>query len=302
MSNTRSKAIRGEDVVLSIQYYGVDGLASDADDTPEITIQDFDGNTVVSATSTGVSKSDTGLYEYTYSVSSSADKGNWTDIWTAEINDISITNTFQFLVVDESSATAGTIRLGDDVAFDFSDAELLGVNTLLKFLKARLRSSGTKPVRDQFGAITYDSYGEMVTEECNVFSDELLVCFLCQGLSEFNMVPFFTSFAFSDEIIYKLFAAAIVEGAYVFAVASQALVEKGRDITISDGGLSYQPPQLGDFLNSHYGTWLASYRERLKFMKNSIRPGPRSFGTYSNMASGSPAFTRLRHLRQRKII
>lgn len=302
MSNTRSKAIRGEDVVLSIQYYGTDGLASDADETPEITIKNFDGDIVIGPTSVGVAKEDTGLYTYTYSVDSSADKGNWTDIWVAEINSISITNTFQFLVVDEASATAGTIRLGDDVAFDFNDAELLGVNTLLKFLKARLRSSGVKPVRDQFGAITYDSYGEIITEECNVFSDELLVCFLCQGLSEFNMVPFFTSFAFSDEVIYKLFAAAIVEGAYVFAIASQALTEKGRDITISDGGLSYQPPMLGDFLNSHYATWLTSYRERLKFMKNSIRPGPRSFGTYSNLASGSPNVLRLRHLRSRRLV
>ena len=115
------------------------------------------------------------------------------------------------------------------------------------------------------------------------------------------MVPFFTTFTFADEVIYKLFAAAIVEGAYVFAIASQTLVEKGRDFTISDGGLSYQPPALGDFLQSHYGTWLTAYRERLKFIKNSIRPGPRSFGTYSNMSSGAPAFTRLRHLKSRQV-
>ena len=172
---------------------------------------------------------------------------------------------------------------------------------MLKFLKARLRNDGKKPVRDQFGAIVYDAYGDIVTEECNVFSDDLLVCFLCQALSEFNMVPFFTSYTFADELIYKLFAAALTEGAYVFATASQALVEKGRDFTISDGGLSYQPPMLGEFLQSHYGTWLTSYRERLKFIKNSIRPGPKSFGTYSNLSSGAPAFTRLRHVRQRKI-
>ena len=87
-----------------------------------------------------------------------------------------------------------------------------------------------------------------------------------------------------------------------FATASQALVEKGRDFTISDGGLSYQPPALGDFLSTHYGTWLTSYRERLKFIKNSIRPGPTNFGTYSNLSSGSPAFNRLRHIRQRRIV
>jgi len=302
MANTRNKAIRGQGVVLSIQYYGLDGLPTNADATPEITIKDLQGTTVIGPTSIGVSRSDTGLYQYTYGVPKLADKGNWSDTWTTTVSGISVQNVFQFLIVDETSATAGTIRLGDDVAFDFSEPEILGINTLLKFLKARLRNNGKKPVRDQFGAIVYDAYGDIVTEECNVFSDDILVCFLCQALSEFNMVPFFTTFTFADEIIYKLFAAAIVEGAYVFAIASQTLVEKGRDFTISDGGLSYQPPALGDFLASHYGTWLTAYRERLKFIKNSIRPGPRSFGTYSNMSSGAPAFTRLRHVRQRRII
>jgi len=302
MSNTRNKAIRGQDVVLSIQYYGIDGLPTNTDSTPEITLKDLQGTTVLGPTSLGVSRVDTGLYNYTYTVPKLADKGNWSDTWSATVSGINVQNVFQFLVVDEASSTAGTIRLGDDVAFDFNDAEILGINTLLKFLKARLRNDGKKPVRDQFGAIVYDAYGDIVTEECNVFSDDLLVCFLCQALSEFNMVPFFTSYTFADELIYKLFAAALTEGAYVFATASQALVEKGRDFTISDGGLSYQPPMLGDFLQSHYGTWLTSYRERLKFIKNSIRPGPKSFGTYSNLSSGAPAFTRLRHARSRRII
>jgi len=302
MPNVRSKAIRGETVVLSIQYYGTDGLPVNADTTPEITIKDLDGTTVISSTAVGVNRVDVGLYEYEYTVPKLAEKGNWTDTWYTTISGISVQNVFQFLVVDEASATAGSIRLGDDVEFDFNEQEILGINILLKYLKARLRSSGRKPVRDEYGAILYDGYGEVITEECNVFSDELLICFLCQALSEFNMVPFFTSFLFSDEVIYKLFSAAIVEGAYVFATASQALVEKGRDFTISDGGLSYQPPALGDFLSTHYGTWLSSYRERLKFIKNSIRPGPVNFGTYSNLSSGSPAFNRLRHLRARRII
>lgn len=301
MSNTRAKAIRGEIVTLSIQYYGIDGLATNTDSTPEITLKDLQGTTVLGPTSLGVSRSDTGLYVYSYTVPSLADKGNWSDSWNASIGGISVQNVFQFLVVDEASSTAGTIRLGDDVAFDFNDAEVLGINTLLKFLKARLRNNGKKPVRDQFGAIQYDSYGDIVTEECNVFSDDLLICFLCQALSEFNMVPFFTSFLFSDPVIYKLFAAAIVEGAYVFALASQALLEKGREINISDGGLSFQPPVLADFIQSQYSTWLTSYRERLKFMKNSIRPGPVTFGTWGSMGQ-APAAMRLRHLRGKRLL
>ena len=97
------------------------------------------------------------------------------------------------------------IALGDDVEFDFSEGELEGVNTLMKFLKCRLRSNGQKPSRDEYGAFIVDGYGELVMEDCNVFDDETLACFLCQALSEFNMVPFFTAYTFSDNIIYKTF-------------------------------------------------------------------------------------------------
>ena len=196
----------------------------------------------------------------------------------------------------------GQVTLGDDVTFDFSQEELATINILLRFLNSRLSSTGVKPVRDEFGAFVTDGYGEILTETCNVFDNEILVSFLCMALSEFNMIPFFTAYTFADEIIKTLFSSAIVEGAMIFALAAQSLIEKGRDFTISDGGINYQPPQLGDFLQSNYNNWLTSYRERLKFMKNSIRPGPRGYGTYTNLTSGAPAFTRLRHLRARRVI
>lgn len=302
MANNRNKALRGEDVELSIQYYGIDGLPSDADFTPEIRITNPDGEVIISSTSDDVKRVDLGLYVYTYSISDSADKGLWTDTWTATVNSGKLSNEFKFLVADESSAVAGSVTLGDEVDFGFSESELTGLNILLKHLKARLRSDGKKPSRDKYGAFITDGYGELVMEDCNVFSDEILACFLSASLSEFNMIPFFTSYTFSDEIIYKTFSHAIVEGAYILALSSQALVEKGRDFTISDGGISYQPPALGDFINGHYQNFMQSYRERLKFIKNSIRPNPTSFGTFTNLSSGAPAFVRLRHLRSRKII
>jgi hypothetical protein len=302
MANTRNKAIRGETVELSIQYYGPDGLAMDADSDPKIKITDVGGDSIVATTSTGITNEDTGLYVYSHEVGASVDKGLWTDLWTATVDGASLSNEFKFLVTDESSAVTGTISLADDVDFDFSDAELTGVNTLLKYLKSRLRSDGKKPKRDSYGAFVTDGYGELTYEDCNVFSDEILATFLCISLSEFNMTPFFTSYSFADEIIYKTFAHIVVEGAFIVGLASQALIEKGRDFTISDGGVNYQPPALGDFLASTYNNFLSAHIERLKFIKNSIRPGPASYGTFTNLSSGAPAFVRLRHLRSRKII
>ena len=304
MANLRSRAIVGERVILKIQYYNSVGLATDPDSTPEIRIRNSRGEVVVKRTSNGVTREDVGMFVYYYDVQQDAILGLWEDSWETTITGIQLINDFSFLVLDEETDQdiTGSVTLGDDVDFDFSQQELEGVNILLKYLKCRLRSEGKKPKRDQFGAFIQDAYGEIVYEECNVFSDEILACFLCQALSEFNMVPFFTAYTFADPLIKTLFSSAIVEGAYVIGLASQSLVEKGRDFQISDGGISYQPPQLGDFLSSHYGTWLSTYRERLKFIKNNIRPGPVGFGTFTNLASGAPAFTRLRHLRARRII
>lgn len=303
-SSDRSKAIRGTDVILRIQYYGSNGAEADPSGTPYIKITDSNGNVQVTSTQTGVVREDVGLYAYTYSIQTGAAEGLWEDEWVAEVEEVSIVNSFSFLVMDSSdlSDSTGTIRLGDDVNFDFSVEELKGINILMKYLKCRLRSDGRKPKRDEYGAYVTDGYGSILYEECNVFSDEILACFLCSALSEFNMVPYFTSYTFADPLIKTLFSAAVVEGAYVIALASQALVEKGRDFTVSDGGISYQPPQLGDFLSSQYNNFLSNYRERLKFIKNNIRPGPQGFGTFTNLASGAPAFTRLRHLRSRRII
>lgn len=307
MANTREAAVLGQEVLLQIQYFDPNGDEIDADELPEVQIVDSMGDIILPLTSDGVKREDVGLYSLTFRVPSGGEVGAWMDEWSAIIQTAPLDIAFVFTVLDPDDALdadtgPGRIRLGDDVDFDFTDEELLGINILLKFLKARLRSDGRKPVRDAFGKFVTDAYGQLVTEECNVFDDEILVCFLCQAISEFNGVPFFTAYTFADQIIHSTFSSFIVEGAYIFALASQALVEKGRDFTITDGGMNYQPPQLGDFIQSHYGTWLTSYRERLKFVKNSIRPGPRGFGTHTNFASGAPAFTRLRHLRARRVL
>ncbi len=303
-TSDRSQAFRGTTVRLKIQYFGENGQPTDADATPEIKITDSAGQVQVKLTSSGVVREGVGLYYYDYSIGTSVAEGLYEDQWSAEIDSYSIQNFFSFLVLDEGdlSEATGSVKLGEDVNFDFSEEELIGINILLKYLRARLRSNGRKPKRDSFGAFVLDGYGNKIYEECNVFSDEILVTFLCSSLSEFNMIPFFTSFSFADDVIRKLFSHAIVEGAYILALASQSLVEKGRDFTVSDGGISYQPPQLGDFLSSQYNNFLSNYRERLKFIKNNIRPGPQGFGTFTNLTSGAPAFTRLRHLRARRII
>jgi hypothetical protein len=305
--NPRDLAIQGQEVALQIQYYDNCGNKVIADKTPQVQIVDLDGNILIPYTSKNVEHLGDGLYQYLYRVPSDGDAGPWIDEWSSEIDEAPFTTSFVFTVVAPSTGLSantgpGKIQLDDEVIFDFSPEELKGINILLKFLKSRLRSTGKKPIRDEFGAFVLDGYGEVITEQCDVFDTDILTAFLCQSLSEFNSTPFFTAYSFAEPIIQTLFSQTIVEGAYVFAIASQAILEKGRDFTITDGGINYQPPQLGEFLQSHYGTWLTSYRERIKFIKNSIRPGPQGIGTFTNVTGGSPAVNRLRHLRSRRIL
>jgi len=302
----RDGAVQGQEVTLQIQYYDSCGDKVPADKTPTVQIVDLDGLVVLAPTSDDVEYLGDGLYQFNYRVPDTGDAGLWMDEWSATIDGAILDTVATFTVVTPSNGLTadignGRIRIADDVSLDFSDEEIYGINLLLKYLKARLRSTGLRPLRDEDGAFITDGYGEILTEECNVFDNEVLVTLLCQALSEFNLVPFFTSYTFADQTIQTLFAQLIVEAAYVFALASQSLLEKGRDFTITDGGVNYQPPQLGDFIQTHYGTWLTSYRERLRFVKNSIRPGPRSYGTHTNLTGAAPAYTRLRHLRARRI-
>jgi len=305
--NPRDSAVQGQEVALQIQYFDVCGDKVMADDTPSVQISDLDGNIILASTNENVDHLGDGLYQYIYRVDPLGDAGLWTDDWNAVIDESPLSTSFIFTVISPSTGLSantgpGKVSLADDVVFDFSPEEIVGVNILLKYLKSRLRSTGKKPVRDINGSYVLDDAGEIVTEACNVFEDEILICFLLQALHELNSTPFFTAYLFSDDLIKTTLSQLVVEGSFIFAIASQSLVEKGREFQISDGGVSYQPPQLADFLSSTYGTWLSSYREKLKFVKNSIRPGPRGYGTHTNLGGSSPAYTRLRHLRARRIV
>lgn len=305
MANERSNAIIGQEVKLEISYTDINGYPITPDAIPTVEILNASGTSIYTST-TDVYRIDEGLYQILFTVPDDSVAGVFNDVWSAVIGGQTLQTTFTFTVVDASVGVApttgpGRIKIGDDIDFGFSDEEIYGINVLLKFLKARLNSTGVKPKVDEFGAFVRDVDGNIVEEECNVFTDEALVVFLLQSLSEFNSTPFFTAYTFADRLIYTTFSNLIIEGAYVSAIAAQSIVEKGRDFTISDGGINYTPPQLGDFFQSHYSGFLSSYRERLKFVKNSIRPGPVYYTTTSSFTTGNPAWARLRHLRSRRI-
>ena len=289
--------IRGRTVELFVRFVDAAGNPTVADDVPQVEVSDSNGTVQQTLTNLGVSLLENpGLYKLEYTIPLTAPDGYWTDRWVAEIGGEQVQNTFSFLVMASGTLTASedvVYAPGDDVPFNFTKEEAYGINVLLKLMKRRLKNDGIRKVPD--------GQGGYIEEKCSVFSDAELICFLVNGLSEFNQIPHFTSFCFSDQIIYTVFADVIIQGGVILALAAQALIEKGREFTITDNGVTYQPPQIADLLNNQYGQQLADYKEKVKFIKCNMKPDPLGLGTF-RVTAISPNYLRLRHLRERQLI
>ena len=290
--------IVGSTVSLYVQFVDADGVAVNTDDTPSIEIKNPLEVVKRAASSIGVGMVDVdkpGLYVYHYDIPSNADDGYWADTWTAKIGATEISTTFQFEVITSGTATAAVepvVELGDEVPWDLNEEERVGINVLLQSLKARLKSDGTRRERDG------DSYVEV---DCSIFTDTELILFLINSLSTFNQSPHFTSFFFSDIQIYTTFLSIIVQGAVILALASQYLLERGREFTLGDNGLSYTPPTMSEAINTQYGAILTDYKDQLKVIKGSMKPAAIGLGSW-RVTAISPNYLRLRHLRARQII
>lgn len=289
--------IRGRMVELFVRFVDAAGEPVNADATPTVQILDPNETIVQSSTNVGVSLvDDPGLYKFSFNIPLTTIDGYFVDRWTAKIGNETVTNDFEFQVTSAGTITEDVspiFEAGDQVPWDFTKDEIYGINVLLKILKCRLKNDGVRKVPD--GA------GGYVEVPCAVFSNAELICFLVNGLSSFNQYPHFTQFKFSDPQIYTIFSDIIVQGGVLLALAAQALIERGREFSINDNGVTYQPPQVSEILNSQYSAQLGDYKEKLKMIKASMKPDPRGLGTF-RVTSVNPNFLRLRHLRERQIL
>ena len=290
--------IKGQYIDLYVRFKDISGAYADTDATPKVKIVDSNGTTLQSLSSSGVSKltDSTGLYKCSFKIPLTARDGYATDYWEAKIGDQAVTATFSFDIIDGGTVTKDTEEdfvPGNEYTFDFTRTEAEAIDKLLKILKKRLKNDGVRKVPDGAGGYT--------EEACFIFNNDELTCFLVNSLSEFNQWPHFTEFTFSDPQTTGIFLDIIVQGAMLLALAAQSLIERGREFTITDNGVTYQPPQVSEILNSQYGTQLAYYKEKLKMIKTSLKPAPKGLGTF-RVTAVSPNFLRLRHLRERQII
>lgn len=294
---SRGQTIDVNDIVnLTVQFKDSLGQPVNTDTLPSVSIIQPTGHILLTPTTTGVTLIAPGKYQYAFQVPINGPYGTYNDLWSGLISGFYVESTLSFTVVKTdipSINSDGYAHLGDDFPFTYSQAAINNINKLLKMLRARLNSSGKTKAKDQYGNVIY--------VDCDIFSVDMLVTFLGSALSHFNSIPYFTFFNFDDSGFVAQFGQIIVDGAAAYAMASHALIAKGYEVNISDQGINFTPPSISDLLNTQAGSLITMWNDNTKMIKNSMRPFPKSMGTFSFTSSGlSPAYNRLRHMRQKR--
>src|SRR5208337_3193762 len=103
-----------------------------------------------------------------------------------------------------------------------------------------------------------------------IYSNDMLAGFIELSVSDFNQVPNFTYYTLDDDKFVDTFAEVLVEGATLYALSSQALLERGREFMMTDNGITFNPPSISEMLNTQYSTLLVYHWDKLKFIKSHI--------------------------------
>jgi len=287
-------------VLLDAVFRNWNGSPADPITFPTISIVQPNGNVLVSDTSLGVSRVGVGIYNFIYAVPYATYEGVYIDRWSGVMASsdgyrIEI-NEYNFVVAQSQLPginSDGYIHLGDDVPFNYSQNEILVINKFIKALRARLNSSGKSRRKDEYGNVVY--------ENCDIYSVEQLVTFIATALTAFNQIPHFTFFTFCDNSIMDMFFEVILQHAVIYSLSSKALIERGREFNFNDNGTSFTPPAVSDILSTQWSTEYTNWYDKVQLIKKNMKPYPLGLGTFS-VTAASPQLAKLRHLRARRII
>ncbi len=285
-----------DQVNLTVQFKDGSGTPINTDSYPQISLIQPSGLVALSPTSSNVSQVGVGKYSYIFTIPINGPYGEWRDVWTGYVNGFRVEVEFGFIVLHTQIPAInldGYVHLGDDPGFDYSQAATKNINKLMKSLRHRLNSDGK--------AKATDSYGNVIYVDCAYFSVETLTTIIATALWDFNQVPYFTFFQFDDDNFVEQFGEILVEGATLYALASKALIERGREFQVTDNGINFNLPTISELMMTQYSSLLAHYWEKLKYIKNSLRPAPKGLGVFSMNSAINPAFSKLRHLRARRL-
>jgi hypothetical protein len=293
----RSEIIQPSDTVaLKARFTGPDGVDTDLDSFPTVTIIQPGGGVAIGPTSAGVMRLAVGEYQFNYCVGLYPPLGTWRDVWQGLIQGYQVIGEFTFTTFTTQLPGINTDaerHLGDDPGYSFDQVSICNINNVLKSLRARLKARGKARRTDEFGNAIY--------KDCDVFTVDELVAFICQSLSSFNEIPTLTFFSWTDTPIIEQFHDIFVQGALYLALGAQALIERGREFNINDNGIGFTPPAISELLNTQYAKEMESWEKKAAAIKKNMVPSAIGLGTMSFVAGASPQIRRLRVLRERQI-
>ncbi len=129
---------------------------------------------------------------------------------------------------------------------------------------------------------------------CEIFSDSQLLSYLDLSLQSVNSHPTWTYYTL--EAIPRDWMNVVVLGGYIYALNAQGLVERARNFSISDQGVSYQPPDLPGHFQSLAQAMETKFEAEKERIKANVRPAPVGLGS-TRVLSPNPLLLRMRHLR-----
>lgn len=291
----RSETVQVTDTVqLRAVFKDGSGEPIRLDTFPTVSIFQPSGLVCVGKTSAGVCHIEPGVYGYDFKVDINGAVGVWSDHWAGLVNGFPIQSAFNFVVDNtqlQSITTDEKAHLGDDIGFNYTQTAIFNIDKILKGLRASLKSQGKMKIRNKYGEYEY--------KDGDIFTVDQLVTYCALSLSDFNQTPYFTMFTFEDTSMIDQFLAILTKGARLYALAAQALIEKGREFQITDNGLQFTPPTVAEMLNTQYNTQFTQWFDQLKMIKTQFRPAPKGLGTLT-ISTTNPNVMRLRHLRARR--
>ena len=117
------------------------------------------------------------------------------------------------------------------------------------------------------------------------------------ALEDMNSHPMKTYYDF--DTIPRDWVYCVTLGAYVFATQAQSITEKARNFTVTDQGISYTPPDLPGHLMSLMQQMETKYQTMKEKIKANEKPSLLGIGS-TRVLMPNPAFSKLRHLRERR--
>lgn len=145
---------------------------------------------------------------------------------------------------------------------DISREGRKNLDRLVDLIRFRLQDKGK--------AKSTDAQGNTIYVDTSIYGRETLEAFVTLSISDFNQTPDFTDYTIENSRFVDCFADILVEGAVLYALSSQALIERGREFSIGDDGLQFTPPTISEMLNTQFSTLLSHHWEKMKYIKLNI--------------------------------